>query len=113
MTPVQLTKTIEPQTVFSITSNELMQAITTELDTSSMTSHELREVFCIVRKNLKQINWQELVRYSINHLPYGLSQTGIAWDGDYPCCGCPDQFVDGGRCVNEEQCKAWEIYACR
>ena len=76
MTPVQLNQTIEPQTVFTITSTDLMQAITTELDTSSMTSHELREVFCIVRKNLKLINWQELVRYS-HYCPVNFESTAI------------------------------------
>lgn len=105
---------IQPeQTVFTIASEELLAAIADEVDFETVTYHELREIFCIVRKNLSRMNWHRLVRYSVSHLPFGLNQTGIAWDGGKPCVGCPDAMIEGSRCYHDQECKAWEIFEAR
>jgi hypothetical protein len=94
----------------TVTNNQLFTAITEEIDLETVTNHELREIFFIVRKQLQHLNWKELVTYSINHLPFGLNQTQIAWDGHYPCTGCPDAMLEGNECYHQNECKAWEIY---
>lgn len=95
---------------FSVTNNELFKAITEEIDLETVTNHELREIFFIVRKNLAHLNWRDLVSYSVNHLPFGLNQTLIAWEGHYPCSGCPDAMIEDSHCYHQGECKAWEIY---
>jgi hypothetical protein len=64
------------------------------VDLETVTNQELRENFWIVRKQLAQINWKDMVKYSVEHLPFGLNQTLIAWDGFLPCMGCPDAMLD-------------------
>lgn len=98
------------QVVFSISSKQLMTAIAGEVDLETVTFQELREIVYIVRKNLLQLNWQESVGHSISHLPFGLNQTGIAWNGHDPCTGCPDAMIENSNCYHQEECKAWEIY---
>lgn len=98
---------------FSVTNGDLIKAIAEEVDFETVTNHELREIFSIVRKQLNRMNWTETVRYAVDHLPFGLNQTGIAWDGGYPCSECPDAMIDNNRCYHEGECKAWEIYEAR
>jgi hypothetical protein len=98
---------------FDISTGDLFVAIADEVDLETVTNHELREIFSIVSKQLKHLNWQQLVAYSISHLPFGLNQTGIAWDGHYPCTGCPDAMIDECRCYHQNECKSWEIYEAR
>lgn len=98
---------------FSITNNDLFKAIAEEVDLETVTNHELREIFFIVRKQLSRLNWRESVSYAVSHLPFGLNQTQFAWDGHYPCSGCPDAMIDDNRCYHEGECKAWEIYEAR
>jgi len=94
----------------NVTNIQLFNSIADHVDLETVTNHELREIFFIVRKQLSHLNWQELVSHSINHLPFGLNQTGIAWDGHYPCSGCPDAMLEAGICYHQGECKAWEIY---
>lgn len=102
---------IEPdQVVFTISSEDLMAAIADEVDLETVTWQELREIVCIVRKNLQNLNWQDSVVHSIKHLPYGLNQTTIAWNGHYPCTDCPDAMRVDEFCHHQGECKAWEIY---
>ena len=89
---------------------ERLKAIADEVDLETVTNHELREIFFIVRKQMAHLNWKDLVTYSINHLPYGLNQTGIAWDGYKPCPDCPDAMIEGDHCYHKHACKAWEIF---
>jgi hypothetical protein len=99
---------------FNITNVELFNAIAEEVDLETCTNQELREIFWIVRKQLAHLNWREMVRYSVEHLPFGLNQTLIAWDGFLPCTGCPDAMLeDDGLCHHRQECKAWEIYEAR
>jgi hypothetical protein len=98
---------------FSVSNNDLFKAIADEVDLETVTNHELREIFFIVRKQLSHLNWKDMVTYSINHLPFGLNQTQIAWDGHIPCEGCPDAMIDGEHCYHKHACKAWEIYEAR
>lgn len=100
-------------TVFVISNNDLFAAIAEEVDFETVTNHELREIFSIVSKRLQQLNWQQLVAYSVNHLPFGLNQTGLAWEGHYPCTGCPDAMIEDGSCYHQSECKAFEIYEAR
>lgn len=95
---------------FIISNNDLFKAIADEVDLETVTNHELREIFFIVRKQMAHLNWKDLVTYSIDHLPFGLNQTGIAWDGCKPCTGCPDAMIEGDHCYHKHACKAWEIY---
>lgn len=95
---------------FSFTNNDLFKAIVDEVDLETVTNHELREIFFIVRKQLQHLNWKELVTHSVKHLPFGLNQTGIAWDGYKPCDGCPDAMIENSRCYHDQECKAMEIY---
>jgi hypothetical protein len=105
---------IQPeQIVFSISSEQLMTTIADEVDLETVTFQELREIVYIVKKNLLHLNWQESIVHSISHLPFGLNQTGIAWNGHYPCNGCPDAMIEDGRCYHQEECKAFEIYQTR
>lgn len=105
---------IEPeQTIFTITSEDVIAAIAEEVDLETVTNHELREIVWIVRKNLQSLNWQDSVVHSINHLPFGLNQTSIAWNGCNPCIGCPDAMIDNGSCYHDQECKSWEIYEAR
>ena len=119
MTRKKLMKTlaglnIQPeQTVFTITSEDLVAAIADEVDLETVTCHELKEIIFIVKKNLRNLNWQDLVVHSISHLPFGLNQTGIAWDGHYPCTGCPDAMLFDNSCYHQGECKSWEIYEAR
>ena len=120
MTRKRLMKTlaelnIQPdQAVFSIASEDLIAAIAEEVDLETVTYYELREIFFIVRKALCRINWGAAVTHAIQHLPFGLNQTGIAWDGFNPCIGCPDSMLeDDGFCHHRGACKAWEIYEAR
>lgn len=99
---------------FSFSNNDLFKAIAEEVDLETVTNHELREIFFIVRKQMAHLNWRDLVTHSITHLPFGLNQTGIAWDGFNPCSsGCPDAMTEGDHCYNKHACKAWEIYEAR
>jgi len=99
---------------FTITNNQLFDAIAEEVDLETCTNHELREIYFIVRKQLQFLNWKEQVKYAVEHLPFGLNQTLIAWDGEYPCNGCPDAMLeDDGYCHHRGECKAWEIYEAR
>ncbi len=95
---------------FSFSNNDLFKAIADEVDLETVTNHELREIFFIVRKQMQHLNWKELVAHSITHLPFGLNQTGIAWDGYKPCPDCPDAMIEGDHCYHKHACKAWEIY---
>ena len=99
---------------FSVTNNQLFDAIAEEVDLETVTNQELREIFFIVRKQLTHLNWKDMVKYSVEHLPFGLNQTLIAWDGFYPCNGCPDAMLEeDGYCYHRLACKAWEIYEAR
>lgn len=100
-------------TAFTVTNNELFAAIAEEVDLETVTDQELREIICIIMKNLQNLNWQELVSDSVLHLPFGLNQTEIAWNGHYPCTGCPDAMLFDGNCYHQGECKAWEIYEVR
>ena len=105
---------IQPeQAEFTITSENLLAAIADEVDLETVTNHELREIFSIVRRRLLHLNWQNLVAYSISHLPFGLNQTSTAWDGHKPCPDCPDAMIEGDQCYHKHACKAWEIYDAR
>lgn len=107
----ELELNISPEVnAFNVTNSQLFTAIAEQVDLETVTNHELREIFFIVKKQLSHLNWQELVAHAVNHLPFGLNQTGIAWDGHYPCNGCPDAMVEDGRCYHDQECKAWEIY---
>ncbi len=98
------------QIVFAITSEELLAAVAEEVDLVTITNHELKEILSAIRKNLLHRNWKEIVTYSIAQLPFGLNQTGIAWNGNNPCIGCPDSMIERGGCYHNGECKAWEIY---
>jgi hypothetical protein len=99
---------------FSIMNTELFDAIAEEVDLETCTNQELREIFWIVRKQLTHLNWKEMVKYFVEHLPFGLNQTLIAWDGHEPCSGCPDAMLeDNGYCHHRGECKAWEIYEAK
>lgn len=91
----------------------IAHGIADEVDLETVTNHELREIFCIVRKDLLNLNWQDLVVHCISKLPYGLNQTGIAWEGRYPCTDCPDSMLFDGNCYHQGECKSWEIYESR
>ncbi len=95
---------------FTVTNNQLFAAIAEEVDLETVTNHELREIFFIIRKQIQHLNWKELVANSVNHLPFGLNQTLIAWDGHYPCEGCPDAMIEDQHCYHKHACKAWEIF---
>ena len=95
---------------FTISNVELFDAIAEEVDLETVTNHELMEIFFIVRKQMQNLNWKEMVTYSVERLPFGLNQTLIAFDGDYPCTGCPDALMEGSQCFNKSACKAWEIF---
>ena len=58
---------------FSIKNTELFDAIAEEVDLETVTNQELREIFWIVRKQLSHLNWKDMVKYSVEHLPFGLS----------------------------------------
>lgn len=119
MTRKKLMKTltelnIQPDsTVFTITSEDLIAAIADEVDLETVTYQELREILFIVRKNLLNLNWQDSVVHSISHLPFGLNQTSIAWNGHKPCTGCPDAMLFDNNCYHQGECKSWEIYESR
>lgn len=95
---------------FSISNKQLFAAIAEEIDLETVTNHELREIFFIVKRQLSHLSWKELVAHSIQHLSFGLNQTSIAWEGNYPCIGCPDAMIEENRCYHDQECKAWEIY---
>ena len=95
---------------FSVTNNQLFIAITEEIDLETVSNHELREIFFIVRKQLTYLNWKELVCHAVKHLPFGLNQTLHAWEGHHPCEGCPDAMIENNRCYHQGECRAWEIY---
>jgi two-component SAPR family response regulator len=95
---------------FSVTNNQLFRAIAEEVDLETVTNQELREIFFIVRKQLAHLNWKELVAHSVKHLPFGMNQTHMAWEGYYPCESCPDSMIEDGRCYHDRECKALEIY---
>lgn len=94
----------------TITNHDLFAAIADEVDLETVNNHELREIFFIVKKSLSLINWQLAVANAVYHLPFGLNQTGIAWEGHYPCTSCPDAMIDENRCYHDQECKAFEIY---
>jgi hypothetical protein len=99
---------------FNITNIELFNAIAEEVDLETFTNHELMEIFFIVREEMKKLNWKEHVRNAVEHLPFGLNQTLIAFDGFFPCTGCPDAMLeDDGYCHHRDCCKSWEIYESR
>lgn len=98
---------------FAVTNNQLFSAIAEQIDLETVTNHELREIFFIVRKQLAHLDWKELVTHSIEHLPFGLNQTQIAWEGHHPCSGCPDAMIEEGGCYHQTECKAWEIFEAR
>lgn len=95
----------------SVTNNQLFEAIAEEVDLETVTNHELREIFYIVRKQLSQLNWKELVTQAVNNLPFGLNQTGIAYEGHNPCTDCPDAMIEGDQCYHKHACEAWKIYS--
>jgi hypothetical protein len=100
--------------VFSVSSNDLFNVIAEDVDLETVTDHELKEIFFIVRKQVSHLNWKDLVSYAVTHLPFGLNQTGIAFDGDNPCTSdCPDAMIEGDHCYHRNACKAWEIYQAR
>jgi len=41
---------------------------------------------------------------------YGNKQISAAVHGEHPCSGCTDGNSDGERCLNENDCLAWQIY---
>jgi hypothetical protein len=99
---------------FRVTNVELFDAIAEEVDLETCTNQELREIFWIVRKQLAHLNWKNMVKYCVEHLPFGLNQTLIAWDGFLPCTRCPDAMLEeDGYCHHRDCCKAWEIYEAR
>ncbi len=98
---------------FSISNRQLFQAIAEDVDLETITNHELMEIFFIVRDRMINLNWKELVTYSIAHLPFGLNQTHQAWEGNYPCKGCPDAMLEDNRCYHDMECKAMQIYDAR
>lgn len=98
---------------FGITNHDLVAAISEHVDLETVTNHELREIFFLVKKSLSWIDWQSTVAHAINQLPFGLNQTGIAWGGTYPCTGCPDAMIEDSRCYHDQECKALEIYDAR
>jgi hypothetical protein len=95
---------------FQITNQDLITAIAEHVDMETVTDHELREIFFIVKRSLTWINWQSTVEDAINHLPFGLNQTSLAWNGINPCPDCPDGMIEGDHCYHKHICKAWEIY---
>jgi hypothetical protein len=106
---------ISPENVsFSISSKDLLQAISEEVDLSTVTDHELKEIIFIVSKALSHMDWRSTVSHAINHLPFGLNQTGIAFIGINPCSSdCPDGMIEGDQCYHKHICKAWEIYQAK
>lgn len=98
---------------FSITNNQLFNAIAEEVGLGTVTNQELREIFFIVRKQLAPLNGKEFVTYAVSHLPFGLNQTLNAWEGHNPCEGCPDAMIEDNKCHHEGECKAWEIYEAK
>ena len=101
------------ETAFTITNLNLLTAISEHVDLETVTNHELRGIFFLVKKALFWIDWQSTVHHAINHLPFGLNQTGIAWRGNYPCEGCPDAMLEDRYCYHQNECKSWEIYEAR
>jgi hypothetical protein len=99
--------------VFSISNSQLFTAIAEEVNLETVTNHELREIFHIVKKQLVHLDWKALVKHAVSHLPFGLNQTQIAWEGHNPCIGCPDAMIEGNSCYHEQECIAWEIYEAR
>ena len=99
---------------FTITSGQLLKAISNEIDLETVTDHELKEIIFIVCKAISRIDWQSTVSHAINHLPFGLNQTGVAFNGNNPCTGgCPDAMIESNQCYHQNECKAWEIYEAR
>jgi len=95
---------------FSVSNNQLFNVIVEEVDLETVTNHELREIFFIVRSRLAHLNWRDLASRAVKHLPFGLNQTLHAWEGHHPCEGCPDAMIEDGSCCHQGECKAWEIY---
>jgi hypothetical protein len=60
---------------FSVTNCQLFNAIAEEIDLETVTNHELREIYFIVRKHLQYLNLKDSVRYAVEHLPFGLNHT--------------------------------------
>ena len=98
---------------FSISSRELIQAISEEVDLETVTDHELKEIVFIVTKAIIRMDWRSTVTYAVEHLPFGLNQTGMAWNGIYPCIDCPDGMIEDDQCYHKHACKAWEIFEAR
>jgi hypothetical protein len=98
---------------FTITNHDLLAAIADEVDLETVTYQELREIFFIVKKSLSSIDWQATAADAVRRLPFGLNQTGIAWQGNYPCTGCPDAMLYDNNCYHQGECKSWEIYESR
>jgi hypothetical protein len=98
---------------FTVTNNQLFHAIAEEIDLETVTDQELREIFFIIRKQLAHLNWKDLVAHAANHLPFGLNQTLLAWEGHHPCNDCPDAMIEDDHCYHEQECKAWMIYEAR
>ena len=98
---------------FTISSKDLLQAISEDVDLSTITDHELKEIVFIVTKAVSHMDWRATVNHAINHLPFGLNQTGIAWDGFNPCIACPDAMLFDSKCHHQGECKAWEIYEAK
>jgi len=96
---------------FTISSKELLQAISEEVDLEIVTDHELKEIIFHVCKVLNLMDWRSTVVHAINNLPFGLNQSGIAWDGQSPCSSeCPDAFIEENLFFHKHACKAWEIF---
>jgi hypothetical protein len=105
---------INPESAsFTITTSQLIKAISEEADIETITDHELREIVFIVCKALNRMDWKSVVTHAVNHLPFGLYQTGIAWEGHKPCSGCPDAMLFDNNCYHHGECKSWEIYEAR
>ncbi len=95
---------------FCVTNNQLFSAIAEEVDLETVTNHELREISFIIRKQLSHLTWKEQVTHAVNNLPFGLNQTQFAYEGHYPCEGCPDAMIEESHCYHRHACEAWNIY---
>ena len=98
---------------YSISNQDLVTAISEYVDLETVTNHELREIFFIVKKSLFWMDWRSTVSNAVDRLPFGLNQTSIAWSGAFPCTDCPDGMIEDDQCYHKYACKAWEIYHTR
>ena len=95
---------------FTISSKDILLVISEEVDLETVTDQELKEIIFIVTKALIRMDWRSTVVHAIAHLPFGLNQTSIAWNGIHPCSDCQDGMIEDDHCYHKHACKAWEIY---